>query len=316
MFPVFLTPLMSQQPQSRWLSALVALVFLAGCSQSAPSSQVAAVPGAIASPAAIMPAPSPLPSAVAPVSQPAATNPAGQANSGGRTKLAIAPASVNQPQAAIAQRVAQPSTRSSPRTPTFQATSRMAGFSPDSNYFIYLESSRDTGAGVPRSALQLVNVGSNRCVTNGCIETHYSEAAGAKTTDAETALLQQTWKVRQDLNLTPPVIGTNLPILSRSRAADGSEIVTVQLTNANYPLQLHLHQKKTQAKAAMQLEVNYNGQQRSLDSLSNFRPNVLDYSIRQVTLSPDGKRVAVLITTTKPTFEGTLGTTLVQGFAL
>lgn len=192
----------------------------------------------------------------------------------------------------------------------------MAGFSPDSNYFIYLESSRDTGAGVPKSVLQLVDVASNRCVENGCIETRYGEKeAETHTAEAETDLLKQTWKVRQDLNLTPPIAGTEIPILSRSRAVDGSETVTIRLHNSQ-PLQLRLRQKSTQDRASMQLRVNYNGQERSLDSLNNFRDYVLDYSIRQVTLSPDGKRVAVLITATKPTFEGTLGTTIVQGFAL
>jgi predicted secreted protein len=193
----------------------------------------------------------------------------------------------------------------------------MSGFSTDGNYFIYLESSRDTGAGIPKAALQLVNVASNRCVENGCIETRYGEEeAATETAEAETALLKQTWKVRQDLNLTPPVAGTDLPILSRARAADGTETVTVKPTDTSPRLQLRLRQTSAQDKAAMQLEVTYDGQQRSLDSLSNFRTNIMDYAIRKVTLSPDGKRVAVLITTTKPTFEGTLGTTLIQGFAL
>ncbi len=170
---------------------------------------------------------------------------------------------------------------------------------------------------MPKSALQLVNMASNRCVENGCVETHYGEkAAGTDTTDAEAELLKQTWKVRQDLKLTPPVSGTAVPIVSRSRAADGSETVTIRLSDTGQPLRLHLRQKIAADKAAMQLDVVYNGQQRSLDSLSHFRDYVLDYSIREVKLSPDGKRVAVLITATKPTFEGTLGTTLVQGFEL
>jgi predicted secreted protein len=191
----------------------------------------------------------------------------------------------------------------------------MTGFSPDGNYFIYLESSQDTGAGIPKSVLQLVQLDANRCVEDACVETHYSEKeAGVKIAEAESELLKQTWKVRQDLNLTPPAAGIDLPIVSRSRAANGSETVTIRLNNRD--LQLQLQQKSTQDKASMQLGVRYDGQQRSLDSLNNFRDNVLDYSIRQVKVSPDGKRVAVLITAVKPTFEGTLGTTVVQGFAL
>ena len=95
----------------------------------------------------------------------------------------------------------------------------------------------------------------------------------------------------------------------------------MRLQDQDSPLRLRLQQKqvlatqgKGQDRAAMQLEVTYNGQRRSLDSLGNFRPWVLGYSIREVYLSPDGERVAVLITAVKPTFEGTLATTLVQGF--
>lgn len=303
---------MWQQPQARrWLPSLVTLMFVAACSQATPSIQLSEAPSPIAIPAESFPTLSPLPSATTSVSELPATN-AAQAP-------AIDPAPASEPavkpQASIA-----PQPAAKPRLaviPTFQATPRMAGFSTDGNYFIYLESSRDTGAGIPKAALQLVNVASNRCVENGCIETRYGEEeAATEIAEAETALLKQTWKVRQDLNLTPPVAGTDLPILSRARAADGTETVTVKPTDTSPRLQLRLRQTSAQDKAAMQLEVNYDGQQRSLDSLSNFRTNIMDYAIRQVTLSPDGKRVAVLITTTKPTFEGTLGTTLIQGFAL
>ena len=307
---------MWQQPQARrWLPSLT-LVFLAACSQAPPPTQLSEALSPIATPSESFPTPSPLPSVTPPASPLPETESVGQAP-------AIDPAPASEPvseppvkpQAPIA-----PQPAAKPRLaviPTFQATPRMAGFSTDGNYFIYLESSRDTGAGIPKAALQLVNVASNRCVENGCIETRYGEEeAATEIAEAETALLKQTWKVRQDLNLTPPVAGTDLPILSRARAADGTETVTVKPTDTSPRLQLRLRQTSAQDKAAMQLEVNYDGQQRSLDSLSNFRTNIMDYAIRKVTLSPDGKRVAVLITTTKPTFEGTLGTTLIQGFAL
>jgi predicted secreted protein len=278
----------------------LALVLLAACSQAPLPNQTAESPSPIAAQPEALPTPSATPSEA---KQPVAPSTA--------AKQAKPDSSPQGP-------IAATPTKALPleRIPTFRATPRMAGFSPDGNYFIYLESSRDTGAGVPKSMLQLMDVASNRCVENGCVETRYSEKeAEMKMADAETDLLKQTWKVRQDLNLTPPVEGTDVPILSRSRAADGSETVTVRLNNSE-PLTLYLQQKRAQDKAAMQLAVNYNGQKRSLDSLNNFRDNVLDYSIRQVTLSPDGKRVAVLITATKPTFEGTLGTTIVQGFVL
>lgn len=291
----------------RWVPTALALGLLAACSQS-PQTQVSEPPD----PIAVQPDASPTPtaSAIAPLENPSPT----PSVSPRQPKPSIASAPAKQPQAPIAS---APAAKPLPleRTPTFRATPRMTGFSPDGNYFIYLESSQDTGAGIPKSVLQLVQLDANRCVEDACVETRYSEKdAGMKITEAEAELLKQTWKVRQDLNLTPPAAGIDIPIVSRSRAVDGSETVTIRLNNRD--LQLKLQQKSTQDKASMQLGVTYDGQQRSLDSLNNFRDNVLDYSIRQVKVSPDGKRVAVLITATKPTFEGTLGTTLVQGFAL
>jgi predicted secreted protein len=202
----------------------------------------------------------------------------------------------------------------------------MAGFSADGDYFIYLESSRDTGAGIPKSTMQVVALDSNTCVKNGCLKTRYGEPDSDLSLEAaEDSLLKQTWNIRQDLQLTPPAAGDSLPVLSRSRTADGTETMTVRLAN-HQPLQLRLQQKRipatqtgqefTKDRAAMQIEVNYDGQRRSLGSLDQFRDWVLDYSIRDVKLSPDGKHVVVLVTAMQPTFEGTLGTTVVQGFEL
>ena len=301
----------SSQTPFRWVPSALTLMLLAACSQPIPSNQTANAPSSIAVQPEALPATVVTP---APSNTPAPTPTVGQSTP------SIAPAPANSPHdsTATAPIAPAPPSKTLPleRTPTFRATPRMAGFSPDGNYFIYLESARDTGAGVPKSMLQLVDVATNRCVENGCVETRYDEKeAQMKTAEAETALLKQTWKVRQDLNLTPPIAGTDVPILSRSRAVDGSETVTIRLRDSQ-PLKLHLQQKRSTDKASMQLGVTYDGQQRSIDSLNHFRDNVVDYSIRQVTLSPDGKRVAVLITATKPTFEGTLGTTIVQGFAL
>ncbi|MBL1177118.1 MAG: DUF2259 domain-containing protein [Pantanalinema sp. GBBB05] len=202
----------------------------------------------------------------------------------------------------------------------------MAGFSTDGDYFIYLESSRDTGAGIPKSTMQLVALDSNACIQGGCLKTRYSESDSALSLKvAEDSLLEQTWSIRQNLQLTPPAGGDSLPVLSRSRTADGTETMTVRLANQQ-PLQLRLQQKRipaqqigqefTKDRAAMQIAVSYDGQRRSLGSLNEFRDWVLDYSIREVKLSPDGKHVVVLVTAMEPAFEGTLATTIVQGFEL
>lgn len=233
-------------------------------------------------------------------------------------------ASPAQPPAPIAK--VNPSAGSDSLAPTFRTTERMAGFSADGRYFVHLESSRDTGAGIPKSSLQVVNVAANTCAQNACLETRFQESDADKPlSEAEKSLLQQTWDVRQRLKLTPPSTGTALAIVARDRNADGTETVTVRL-NAKDTLQLRLRQKRIASalqggnadrdQAAMQLEVTHKGQTRSLGSLNNYRDWVLDYSIRSVYLSPDEERVAVLLTALKPTFEGTLGTTIVQGFEL
>jgi predicted secreted protein len=199
----------------------------------------------------------------------------------------------------------------------------MAGFSADGSHFMYLESSRDTGAGIPKSTLQVVNIAANHCVQDGCKQTQYGEAdAGLEMAVAENSLLQLTWNLRQALQLTPPAPGTKLAIVSRSHTLDGTETVTARLNNSNQVLKLRLRQQQLGSmdqgniRTAMQLEVNDNGQWRSLDSLNHYREWVLGYSIRELRLSPDGQTVVVLVTATKPTFEGTLGTTLIQGFEL
>lgn len=206
---------------------------------------------------------------------------------------------------------------------TYRATQRMAGFSTDGNHYVYLESSRDTGAGIPKARLQIVEISSNSCVQNGCIETQFREPdSSLSNAAAEDSLLQTTWNLRQNLGLTPPVAGTRLAVVSRSRAADGTEIMAVRLNNREQPLRLRLQQRTEPSnivgfdRAAMRLELTRNNRQRSLGSLSNFQEGILRYSLREVYLSPDRQSIVVLMTATRPTFEGVLETTLVQGFDL
>lgn len=308
------------------------LVFLAACTQtdsiSSPTGSIgtnAGNPDAIAlPPEQLIPQP-PLtakpPVAKPSVAQPSVTKSSAEPQSDQATASAIAPAKAASRQPAPAIASATPALA----PPSFQTTARMAGFSTDGGHFIYLESSRDTGAGIPKSRLQVINVSTNRCAANGCLETQFREADAAKQlADAEQSLLQQTWQIRQDLKLTPPATGTPVPIVSRSRTANGTETITARLNNRD--LQLQLSQKRVistihggtaeRAQAAMQIVVSYNGQTRSLGSLNDYRDWVLDYSIRELRLSPDGQHLAILLTATRPTFEGTLGTTIVQGLAL
>lgn len=207
----------------------------------------------------------------------------------------------------------------------FSSSQRMAGFSADSEYYVYLESSRDTGAGIPTARLQLVDLSESVCVQNGCLETQYRESdSGLSLSDAENDLLRRTWSLRQSLQLTPPVAGMRLNILSRSRLPNDTEIVN--LTVGDRPLRLELQQRHIPSvlnggtadldRAAMRLAMSYNGQQQVLGSLTDFREGVMRYSIRSLYLAPDSDYVVVLITATEPTFEGVLETTVVQSFDL
>lgn len=213
-----------------------------------------------------------------------------------------------------------------PKIATFQTQQRSAGFSPDGQYFLNLESWRDQGAGIPHAALQIVNLSENTCVAAGCLRTQFTETqAGQSVESAENDLLQKTQPLRQDLQLTAPVPGELLPVISRSRATDGTETVTVQMQNKQ-PLSLTLKQKRilsTMAggqaekdQAAMQLEVRYAGKTQTLGSLDQMQDWMVDFSIREVRQSSTGDTIAILITGAERAFEGTLGRTIVQGVKL
>ncbi|MGI0487030.1 DUF2259 domain-containing protein [Pantanalinema rosaneae CENA516] len=319
----------------RWCSPALVFLLLSACSSATPpDSATADAPRSVTevnAPTDPQPSVSPVPQTetAAPVeSSSGDANPGAQAEqSTDRTTTSQPPArpATTQP-APAAPAQPQPPVASDSLKPTFRTRERMAGFSADGDHFIYLESSRDTGAGIPKSTMQVVALASNDCVKSGCVRTRYGEPDSDLSLEAaENSLLQQTWSMRQRLQLTPPTAGQSLPVLSRSRTADGTETMTVRLAN-NQPLQLRLQQKRipatqvgqefTKDRAAMQLEITYNGQRRSLGSLNQFRDWVLDYSIRDVKLSPDGKHLVVLVTAMEPTFEGTLATTIVQGFEL
>jgi len=321
---------MRQQFQTkinRVVPPVIALVILVACSQAPSSQNQPATPGftSVLTDASQIPSPTPSQPTVLPSGNPA---PALQQSPEGQQGGTSAPpsATTTPPNTGISQPSAAPSTSDS-LSPTMRTMQRMAGFSTDGNYYMYLEGSRDTGAGVPRLAMQVVDLSANTCVKGGCVSTPQDEAHGKQSlSEAEQELLKRTWILRQDLKLTQPTEGTILSILARSRTPNGTETVTVRLNDGSKSLKLRLQQTHSASsisggsadrdRSAMQIEITYNGQQRSLGSLEDYRDWVLDYSIREVRQSPDGSRIAVLITATKPTFEGNLGTTLVQGFAL
>jgi predicted secreted protein len=208
--------------------------------------------------------------------------------------------------------------------PSQRTLQKKVGFSADGRYYLYLESWRDLGAGIPKSALQVVDVSKNTCVDGGCVETQYGEVdAGLSLEVAEKNLLQQTQTLRKNLQLETPATGTSLTIEARSRTPDGTETATVNLGAGKPAMQIRLQQNATVSplfggtaqkdQASLQLQVNYGSKTRAI---SLNQDGAVGFSIREVMRSPNGKNVVVLLTSTQRAYEGTLGKTLVQGFEL
>jgi hypothetical protein len=99
----------------------------------------------------------------------------------------------------------------------FKTSRRLSGFSPDSRYYIYLESSRNSVTDVPTAQVQIVDVATNSCVKNGCLKTDYDHSSSNLSPQAaEDDLLKKTSQLRRDLRLNQLKVGIQLPIISRS----------------------------------------------------------------------------------------------------
>jgi predicted secreted protein len=209
----------------------------------------------------------------------------------------------------------------------FKASRRLSGFSTDSRHYIYLESSRNSVTDVPTAQIQIINVPTNSCVRNGCLETEYDNTSSSLSNQAaEDDLLRRTLSLRQTLGLNQLKVGIVLPIISRTISPDRSETVQVGVNSQTEPLEIRLEQRYTPPtspggsigveRAAMRLVIKYNNRQLTLGDLNNYREAVKKYSIREVRLSPNRRNVVVLIDMTQPTYEGALQTTFVQSFPI
>lgn len=209
----------------------------------------------------------------------------------------------------------------------FKASRRLSGFSPDSRYYIYLESSRNSVTEVPTATIQIIDVAKNACVSDGCLATEYARSSSnISNRAAEDDLLGKTLPIRRELKLNQLKVGIPLPINARSISPAKTETVQVRLENQKRPLQISLQQKYrssvapggsvTTEQSSMRLLIDYNYRRLTLGDLNNYRDTVKKYSIREVRLSPNGRNVVVLIEQTQATYEGVLQTTLVQSFPL
>jgi predicted secreted protein len=211
----------------------------------------------------------------------------------------------------------------------FKASKRLAGFSPDSRYYIYLESYQNSVTEVPTAQIQIIDLRTNSCVKDGCLKTEYDRSDSNLTNRAaEDDLLKRTLPIRQALKLTQLKVGIQLPIISHSSKPDATQTETVQvrLPNETQPLQIFLQQRSIPSfspggassvdRAAMRLVLIYNSRRLTLGDLNNYREAVQKYAIREVRLSPDGSNVVILMDMTQPTYEGVWQTTLLQSFRI
>lgn len=208
-----------------------------------------------------------------------------------------------------------------------RASRRVSGFSPDSRYYVYLESFQNPVTEVPTAKIQIVDVVTSSCVRNGCLKTDYDHSASNLTTKAAgDDLLKKTAQLRYDLQLTLLKVGIRLPMIYRKPNPDGSETYKFLVNDPKQPVQMTLQQKYIPAveaggsfgteRASMQLVVNYKYRQLTVGDLNNYREAVQKYSIREVRLSPNRRNVVVLIDMTQPTYEGVVHTTVVQSFPI
>lgn len=202
---------------------------------------------------------------------------------------------------------------------------RLAGFSPDNRHYIHLESYRDSVTEVPTAHLQIINIPNNSCVSKGCLRTNYDrDSYSLSNQAAENNLLQQTLRIRQNLELNRLKVGIKLPVIDSTRQAEDSETVTFRLKNQ--PLQLRLEQRRIPSvlaggsspveRASMRLIIYYQNRRLTLGNLNNYRDAVKGYRIREVRLSPNRRHIVVLLDMLQPTHEDVVKTTLVQSFSL
>lgn len=209
----------------------------------------------------------------------------------------------------------------------FKAYRRLSGFSSDSRYYIYLESSKNSVTDVPTAQIQIINLATNSCQANGCLKTESNEISKTTFRAVEDDLLQKTLSMRQSLNLTNLKEGIRLPMIYRSSKSDGSETLQFRVNNPKEPLQILLQQRYISSflsprgssdvdRAAMRLVINYKNRRLTIGDFNNYREAVKRYSIREVRLSPNKRHVIVLIDQTQPAYEGVLLTTFVQSFPI
>jgi len=126
----------------------------------------------------------------------------------------------------------------------FKASRRLSGFSPDSRYYIYLESSRNPVTEVPTAQIQIIDVEKNSCVSDGCQKTEYDRSSSNISNQAaENELLSKTLPLRKALKLNQLKVGIPLPIVARSISPARTEAVRGRLCKQKKPIPVTFQQR-------------------------------------------------------------------------
>jgi predicted secreted protein len=196
----------------------------------------------------------------------------------------------------------------------------MLGFSADSKYFVLAESVTGDGAGIASAKIIIADVATNKCVRGGC----QSASGSENNLRTEQAVLKEvykkTWRLRKRLKLTPPQTGylANGPYFpfdetgKNARYSINDRRIYVSMQQKAVP-----GPDEFQKKAAVQITVRAFGEMgndvtKVLDSLNNYRESAQKYQLGRLYISPDNKRIALLVHVYYRGFEGYDIRTIVQ----
>jgi hypothetical protein len=212
--------------------------------------------------------------------------------------------------------------------PPLETRERLAAFSPNGRYYIYLESYPEPLTKIPKAYLQIVRTDKNKCVEKGCIETDLTDDFSGKALwFAEEDMLQKTRELREELNVNRQFKkGLELEILEQKNLDKGLDRTVAKFNSKGDNIIIFLQQRHIKSvvnngrgdidRSALRLVAFFDYRRLTLGSLYEFKEGVSRFAIREIYLSPDKKTIVVLLDMFKPTIEGEVKTTLVQSFPI
>jgi len=177
----------------------------------------------------------------------------------------------------------------------------MLGFSPNSKFFVLVESMTEGNTGIARAKINVMDVAINGCVQNGCLTASGSQE-NLKTEDKVlNELYGKTKGLRQRLSLTQKQLGgyqAEGPFFQGNNCSGNAYYLY-----DNLKFSVRLQQKSTTGvyvpykKTSMQLDVTLEDYNVTvvLDSLDNYREFIDKYQLGYMFVSPNKTNIAILI---------------------